>query len=94
MTDTYASTAKPPQAATAWATRDGLFVEYPMKAGGPPYIVRFKRTIEGLAAALNILIEHAEPASPKPAKHPAVKRVGASPETRAIAATIVRGLAK
>lgn len=57
MTAQAASTARPPSTAIAWATRDGLFVEYSVK-DGPPLIVRFRKTADGLAAALNILLEH------------------------------------
>ena len=76
MSASYASSARPPTAAIAWATRDELLVELPTKAG-PPYIVRYRKTVEGLSAALNILIEHQD-AAPKPiaqADHPAVTKI-------------------
>ena len=70
----YALTARPPQAAIAWATRDAIFVEMPT-AAGPPYICRYPKSTEGLIAALNILIENPE-AAPRtiPASHPAIRR--------------------
>ena len=61
MNATAASSARPPSAAIAWATKSELFVEIPSRIG-PPLIVRYRKTIEGLAEALNILIEHAEAA--------------------------------
>lgn len=69
------STARPPSAAIAWATPDALFVEIPCKNGGPPYIIREKLTIQGLAAALNVLIKNNDP-MPRvvdQSAHPAVK---------------------
>lgn len=59
MTATSAPTARPATAAIAWATRDGLFVEIPCK-DGPPYIARYHKTVEGLTAALNILLDNPE----------------------------------
>ncbi len=74
MTASFALSARPPATAIAWATKDGLFVELPTKSG-PPYICRYRRTVEGLAEALNILVEHSE-ASPRsvPTTHPAITR--------------------
>ena len=74
-----ALTARPPFAAIAWVQGDRLFVELPTKTG-VPYICSYKRTLEGLTAALNILIENSDALPPSPrtadAKHPAVRRVG------------------
>ena len=69
------TTARPPRTAIAWATKDGLFCEIPCR-DGPPYVTRFRLTVEGLTAALNILIEQPE-AAPRPAvvsAHPRVRR--------------------
>ncbi len=74
MTATAATTARPPTAAIAWATKDALFVEMPTK-DGPPFIVRYRKTIEGLCEALNILIEHQESAPRSvPRDHPKITR--------------------
>lgn len=86
-----ATTARPANAAIAWATKDAIFVEYPVKGGGPPYIVRYHKTAAGLAAALNILIENSAPAAQSPANHPAIKRKGAgSAAQQELAADVVR----
>lgn len=53
-------TARPPKAVIAWATADAIFFEVPHKEGGPPFVVRERRSLEGLARALNVMIEHAE----------------------------------
>lgn len=66
-------TTNPTPRAIAYATRDGLFVEIPCK-DGPPYTVRYHRTAEGLAAALNILIEHEAATTTQITDHPAIKR--------------------
>lgn len=58
----FASTARPPRAAIAWATRDNLFCEIPTKDGAP-LIVRYPLTAEGLRQALNALITNPEPAT-------------------------------
>lgn len=84
MNATALSTARPPRAAIAWATRDNLFVEIPHKDPSlPPYICRYPRTAVGLASALNILIEHAEATANRPlrdinANHPAIKHAKAT----------------
>lgn len=98
---TYAKTARPISAAIAWATNTAIFVEIPSKAG-PPYVARYKRTVDGLTAALNILIENADvhsanvaqviPSSlAKPKK--GVPLIGTA-ETRQAAADIVKKLFK
>lgn len=70
--------ARPAKAAIAWVQDDRLFVELPTKSG-VPYVCSYKRTLEGLTAALNILIENSDAAPPtRPtaqATHPAVRRV-------------------
>ena len=72
------STARPPSTAIAWATRDGLFVEIPCR-DGPPYITRYRKTAEGLQAALNVLLEHPEAETRTVARsHPKLRRVGPS----------------
>ena len=74
MTDTFATSARPATAAIAWATKDAIFVEIPCQKG-PPYIARYHKTAEGLAAALNIICTTPE-AAPRevPRDHPAIKR--------------------
>lgn len=78
MTD-FATTARPATAAIAWCTPRELFVEIPSRVG-PPYIARYPRTAEGLASALNVLIDHAEAplrgkaATATPSAHPAIRR--------------------
>ena len=76
MTATLAPTARPPKTAIAWATKDAIFVEIPCAAAGqPPFIARYRKTVDGLTAALNILIEHEEPAARSvPQAHPAITR--------------------
>lgn len=79
MSATVASTARPISAAIAWVQNDRLFVELPTKSG-VPYVCSYKRTLEGLTAALNILIENSDalppsPAPTEPTPHPAVRRV-------------------
>lgn len=75
MTASSLPSARPPRAAIAWATRDGLFCEIPC-ASGPPLIVRHKATPEGLALALHVLLEAPDHSpAPKPtADHPMVRR--------------------
>lgn len=101
MTDLTAKSGRPESAAIAWAGKDAIFVEYPVKGGGPNYIVRMHKTAEGLQQALNILLENPAPA-PKltaQANHPTITRAqsrvpNASDESRAQAAAIVRRLFK
>lgn len=76
---TTAPTARPASAAIAWVQGDRLFVELPTKSGAP-YVVAYRRTLEGLTAALNILIDKSDalPPAPRPAEaaaHPAVRKV-------------------
>lgn len=82
MTDHVLSSARPKGCAIAWATKTEIFVEIPSaNPDHPPYIARYRKTAQGLAAALNILIEHEEPARRSvPASHPALvtKRATAS----------------
>lgn len=89
---TAAKSGRHPSAAIAWAAKDGIYVEFPTKSG-PPYITRFPKTANGLASALNILIENPAPAPTlPPADHPSIRRFGtnASAEVRTQAADIVR----
>lgn len=76
MTDHVLTTARPPRTAIAWATKDAIFVEIPCsQPGQPPFIARYRKTVDGLTAALNILIEHEEPTHRSvPAAHPAIKK--------------------
>lgn len=60
MTDHVLRTARPPNAVIAWATADAIYYEVPHKSGGAPFIVRERRSMEGLARALNVMVEHAE----------------------------------
>ena len=66
MSDTYATTARPRRAAIAWAYKNEVYCEIPCKAG-PPYIIREKCTVNGLARVLSVLIENQDPAPPPPA---------------------------
>lgn len=50
----------PPNAAVAWATKDEILVSIPQKSG-PPYICRYHKTTNGLAQALNVLLENEAP---------------------------------
>ena len=76
MSASFITTARPPKAAIAWATKDALFVEIPCK-DGPPYVARYHRTAEGLALALNVLIEHEDRGTRSIARdHPKVRYVG------------------
>jgi hypothetical protein len=91
MTAIAAKTARPSNAAIAWVADGDLYVEYPMRGGGPNYIVRYHRTVEDLANALNILIENSVPAPKMTMIHPGVKRIEApSSASREMAAKIVR----
>lgn len=79
MSAEFATTARPLKAAIAWTDGENLFVEIPCKSG-PPYICRYRRTLEGLTAALNILIDKSDalPPVPQPVQatsHPAVRKV-------------------
>ena len=56
----FALTARPKAAAIAWATKTEIFVEIPCR-DGPPYVCRYPKSTTGLASALNILIENADP---------------------------------
>lgn len=89
--DTFAKTARPSNAAIAWVADGELYVEYPMRNGGPNYIVRMHRTADDLATALNILIENSVPASKMVMTHPGIRRAeGSSQGQRDLAAKIVR----
>ena len=77
MSATFASTARPPSCACAWATKDGLYVELPVK-GGPPYVTRYPKTVVGLTAALNVLIDNPAPRSQTVTAHPKVSRPGSA----------------
>lgn len=95
MTD-FATTARPSRAAIAWATRDALFVELPCK-DGPPYIARYRLTVEGLTSALNILLEAPDHTGAKPSAetaHPRVRRPIATftDDQRAAAREILKNL--
>lgn len=80
MSASTLTSARPPHAAIAWATKDALYVEIPHKLpGNPPFIVRYRKSTDGLAQALNILLEHADAPYTRPpvdpnAAHPAIKR--------------------
>ena len=51
-------------------------MEIPCK-DGPPYVARYHRTAEGLALALNVLIEHEDRGTRSIARdHPKVRYVG------------------
>lgn len=74
MTDTYGTTGRHPGLAIAWASEDSIMVEFPTK-NGPPYITRYPKTINGLAAALNVLIQTTAPrVTTVPPNHPAISR--------------------
>lgn len=66
-------TTRGTNSAIAWATKDGLYVEIPCK-DGPPYVCRYRLTTEGLAAALNILIEHEAATTTQITDHPKITR--------------------
>ena len=55
MTDTFASSARPPYAVTMWADDRSIYAELPV-VDGPPYIMRFDKTEGGLSKALHILM--------------------------------------
>lgn len=79
MTATAAPSVRPSVAAIAWATRDAIFVEIPCR-DGPPYVARYHRTAEGLASALNILIDNPETETRSIARdHPKIKH-GTAPK--------------
>jgi len=96
---TTAISARPPTAAICWTANGRLFIEYPVK-DGPPYIIAMACTMENIAKALNIMIEHPAPTlTPKAeviADHPKIKRikVEVSEEARNAAAAIVRRMLK
>lgn len=92
---------KPRPYAIAWATTDAVCVDIPLADGSAVYTVRYPRTTAGLADALNILIQHAEPILAKApdrvpeinshlrADKPAKPKPGTA-ESRSLAADIVR----
>ena len=64
---------RPPEAAIAWVYKNVLYVQYPTPSG-EPYVCRYPATIENLASALNILVEHsARSAPPRQETHSQVK---------------------
>lgn len=90
MTDIVAKSGRHPSAAIVWSASDGIYCELPTRSG-PPYIVRYPKTTDGLIAALNILIENPAPApSLPPPSHPSIRKAPqGTPEVRAVAADIV-----
>jgi hypothetical protein len=95
MSAIAANTARPPKAAIAWVQDDRLFVELPTKTG-VPYVCSYKRTLEGLTAALNILIENSDALAPvaRPSvaqAHPAVRKVASFNEDQR---EVARGILK
>ena len=87
MSATALTTARPARTAIAWATKDAIFVEIPCKDSAP-MIVRYRKTLDGLIAALNILIEHEEPAPRQiPVAHAKVTKVPQGASSRASWAT-------
>lgn len=54
---TFSTSAHPPSVAIAWATKTELFVSIPCR-DAPPYVCRYPLTPDGLASALNILVEY------------------------------------
>ena len=77
MSASFADSARPPACACAWATKDGLYVELPVK-GGPPYVTRYPKTVVGLTQALNVLIDNPAPRQATVVAHPKVSRPGAA----------------
>ena len=75
MSAQFAITARPLKAAIAWVNGKDIFVEIPCK-NGPPLITRYRKTAEGLAAALNIICETPEVESRTLVQtaHPAIRR--------------------
>jgi hypothetical protein len=63
----------PTDRAVVWATPDAIHASIPVQGSDQPYITRYPRTIEGLAAALNVVIERPERAGARTTTdHPAV----------------------
>lgn len=91
MPDTFATTGRPTTAAVAWADADSIYIEFPVRGGQPPYIVRQPKTAEGLRLAFGALIENPAPKTVRLA-HPAIRRATGSEAVRAEAASIVRRL--
>lgn len=89
--------ARPPNAAIAWATPNGLYIEYATPSG-EPYICRLPLTIDGLTTGLNILVERPAPSAPRKdqSSHPQVKKAAPtskySPEERSAARAVLRRL--
>lgn len=97
MTDTVAPTARPLNAAIAWCDATHVYIEYPVKGGGPPYITKYPKTAQGLHFAFGCLVEHPAPRSSTTADHPAIQRqskVTASQLARDEAAALVKRLFK
>jgi len=84
---TFAPSARPPYAAIAWATKEELFVEIPCK-DGPPYVCRYKRSVEGLASALNVLVSN--PSDKRTMLRPVVSIVKFSPSMREVTREILK----
>jgi hypothetical protein len=53
----------PKSTTLVWATPSAIFAAIPVLGSDEPYIARFPRSVEGLAAALNVMIEKPERAS-------------------------------
>lgn len=69
-------TARPPKVPIAWATKSEFFVEY-HHASGVPVVVRYPKTLMGLARVFDILVDCLDPKPPaKPTTHPATQRLG------------------
>lgn len=52
---TPASSARPPWARTVWSDSLAIYVEVPDAGGGPPYILKFDHSDNGLGKALHLL---------------------------------------
>lgn len=88
-----------PQSTTlVWATSTAIFAAIPVQGSDEPYIARFPKSLEGLAAALNVMIAKPERASRDiSATHPRInatvperkKRPGTG-EQRARAAAVLK----
>lgn len=95
MTDTFATCAAPAWATTCWADDNAIYVQLPCK-DGPPYVVKYAFTENGLSRALGLMRDlHRKQAEPYiPCDHPLVRKVGtpATTDQRTSARNVLRRL--
>lgn len=93
MSDTFASSAKPPWAVIAWVDERSVYIELPVKDQAP-FITSFQLNEQGLSKALNLMRkQHKEEFGPQQYQIPHREyktTAGVSDDTRAKAHAILR----